>query len=120
MSKMILVVDDDKNVRITLGDILIEKGYKIIEAATEKEALGKIHKENPDLILLDTRLATAMEGDKLCWQIKKVEKLKAKVIIYTGNIDVVDVEKARDAGADDYVMKTEDFSLLLKAIEKLI
>ena len=51
---------------------------------------------------------------------KKMEGLRAKVIVYTGFIDAVDAEKAKAAGADDYVVKTENFSLILKAIKKLV
>jgi DNA-binding response OmpR family regulator len=119
MPKKILIVDDQANVRTILAKILVLKGYDVIEAADDKEALEKVHSEKPDIVLLDTRLGEDMEGDEVCRQIKKVEGLDTKVIVYTGNIDVVDVKKAMDVGADDYVMKTSDFSLLLEAIEKL-
>jgi DNA-binding response OmpR family regulator len=120
MTKKILIVDDNKNARTVLNDILTERGYEVIEATDEKEAMKKVHGEKPDIALLDTRLCEDMEGDKVCRQIKKVEGLDIKIIIYTGNIDVVDVKKAMEVGADDYVMKTADFSFLLEAIEKLI
>ena len=120
MAKKILIVDDQQNVRITLSKILVMKGYDVVEAASGKEALEKVHKEKPGLVLLDTRMPGDLEGYEVCRQIKKVEGADIKVIIYTGNIDAVDAGKARTAGADDYVVKTEDFSHMLETIEKLI
>ena len=120
MAKKILIVDDQQNVRTTLSKILVKKGYEVVEAASGKEALEKVDKEKPDLVLLDTRMPGGSEGDEVCRQIKKVEGSDIKVIIYTGNIDAVDAGKARTARADDYVVKTSDFTYLLEAIKKLI
>ena len=120
MPKTILIADDEVNVRITLGDILKEKGYNVIEASGPQEAIDKIHNEKPDLVLLDTKMPSDSEGDEVCRQIKKKEGLDVKIIIYTGYVDFVDAGKAKEVGADEYVVKTENFSYLLKAIESLI
>ena len=119
MSKTILIVDDELNMRIALADVLVGCGYKVIKAANGKEALDKVHKENPDLILLDTRLP-GIDGDEVCRQIKKVEGLNIKVIVYTGYVDAVDADKARASGADDYIVKTTDISFLLERIKNLL
>ena len=119
MSKTILIVDDEANMRIALADVLVECGYKVIKAANGKEALNKVHKENPDLILLDTRLP-GIDGDEVCRQIKKVEGLNTRIIIYTGYVDTADADKAGASGADDYVVKTTDISLLLGKIKNLL
>ena len=119
MSKTILIVDDELNMRIALADVLVECGYKVIKAANGKEALNKVHKENPDLILLDTRLP-GIDGDEVCRQIKKVEGLNTRIIIYTGYVDTADADKAGASGADDYVVKTTDISLLLGKIKNLL
>ena len=119
MAKTILIVDDDINTRVTLADILTEEGYKIIEAVSGGEALDKVHKENIDLVLMDTRLPDT-NGNEVCRQIKKIEGCNVKVAVYTGYIDAVDVSRARAAGADDYIVKTSDFGEILNAIKGLI
>ena len=118
MGKKILLVDDEPNVRAGLADILRELGYDIIEAGNGQDAIEKVRAVRPDLVLMDTCMP-GMDGIEACRQIKKIEGLTTKVIIYTGYINAVDVTKARLAGADDYEVKTEDFGKLLSAIEKL-
>ena len=118
MDKKILLVDDEPNVRAGLADILRELGYDIIEAGNGQDAIEKARAIRPDLVLMDTCMP-GMDGIEACRQIKNIEGLSTKVIIYTGYINAVDVTKARLAGADDYEVKTEDFGKLLSAIEKL-
>jgi len=116
MSKTILVVDDNPNILTTLADILMEKGYNVVKADSGKKALKKIDRETADLILLDTKMPD-MDGFEICRQIKKVKALSSKVIIYTAHIDAIDVLKAIRSGADDYCIKTDNFSDILKTIE---
>ncbi|MFA4889875.1 MAG: response regulator, partial [Candidatus Omnitrophota bacterium] len=119
MGKKILLVDDEANIRTSLADILEKLGYEVIQAANGQEALEKVDKEKPDLVLVDTKMPD-MDGIEVCRQIKNIEGLNTKVIIYTGYIDAVDVTRARLAGADDYEVKTQDFGKLLSAVKKLI
>lgn len=119
MAKTILIVDDETVARTTLADILVESGYKVVEAANGEEALEKARKENPDLALLDTKLP-GMDGLEICRQIKEVEKLDTKVIVYTGKIDAIDAVRARRLGAADYCVKGVDPSHLIDAVKKLI
>ena len=113
----ILIVDDNENMCTTLADILEEKGYGVTAVHSGEEALDKVRNEKPDVILLDIKLP-GMDGNKTCREIKKILPT-VKVVVYTGYVDAVDAGKARTAGADDFVVKTADFSLLLKAAKKL-
>jgi len=118
MSKRILIVDDDPGVRKTFSGILAERGHTMFEAADGQEAINITQQEKPDVILLDTVLPYAC-GHEICSQIKKMEGINPKIIVYTGHVDAVNAEKAREAGADDYVVKTPDLSYLLGAIENV-
>ncbi len=124
MTKKILLVDDRENVRVTLRDIFENEGYTVVVATRGEEALEMIDKEKPDLALLDTEMDTgipgSMEGFEVCRQIKKVRNLSIKVIIYTGTLGMIDAVKARQMGADDYIIKGEDPAVLVKAVKKLI
>lgn len=117
MGIKILVVDDDANARMSLTDLLIENGYEVVEAATGEEALDRVREVHPDVVLLDTRLPD-IDGNDVCRQIKEMEELTTRVIVYTGYIDAFNAAKARAAGADDYVVRTSDFPLLLEAIKR--
>ena len=118
-NKILLLADDDINTRTSLADILEECGYVIIQAANGQEAIEKARREKPDLVLLDT-VMPGLSGIEVCRQIKQVEQLPCKVIIYTGKIDAIDAVKAREAGADEYCIKGNDPALLIKAIKKII
>jgi len=68
---------------------------------------------------LDTMLPE-MSGLKACYQIKRVEKLPCKVIVYTGKVEAVDSEEAGNCGADYYFVKGSDPVILLATIRKLL
>ena len=82
MPKTILIVDDEPNVRAGLVDILQELGYSIVEAENGQEAIEKARAIKPDLVLLDTSMP-GMDGIEICRQIKQVEKISTRVIVYT-------------------------------------
>jgi CheY-like chemotaxis protein len=115
----ILVVDDDADTLTVLTDLLIEHGYAVVTAANGVEGLKKAKKEKPDLALVDTRLPK-MDGYEVCRQIKEMKGLDARVIMFTAYGDAVNIEKAREVGADDFLAKTEDFANMHRAIKKFL
>jgi len=115
----ILIVDDDAHSRTTLADLLTENEYKVITAADGKEALDKVNKKKPHVVLMDIRLP-GLNGYELCRAIKKIEGSATKIILYTAYIDAVNVSKAKEAGADDFLGKTSGFSNLLIAVNNLL
>ena len=120
MKTKILIVDDDPNVCVSLSSILEFKGYDVDSASSGESALKKLKTFAPNLVLLDTCLPD-IDGVKLCKKIKKANsKNIPKVVIYTGYVDAVDASRAIAAGADDYTVKTGDFSALLELLEKLL
>jgi len=56
MKKKVLVVDDEKNIRMLFRDELEEAGYEVDLAESGKEALDKIDSSPPDLVILDIRM----------------------------------------------------------------
>jgi CheY-like chemotaxis protein len=59
MSKRILVVEDQKDDRQIISDMLVGTGYAITEAEDGEQALAEVAKERPDLILMDIQLPKA-------------------------------------------------------------
>ena len=115
----VLIVDDDRNTLTALTDLIGEDGFNTITAADGKEAVDKVHRENPDIVLMDIRLPK-MDGYEACKHIKEMEGATPKVILYTAYVDAVNVTKAREVGADDFVGKTSDFSTMRTTINNLL
>jgi DNA-binding response OmpR family regulator len=102
MTKTILVADDVESLRTLLRTYLVEEGFRVVTAATGREALLVARQEKPDLIILDLMMpelsgyefmhAYAREGD-------------APIIILTARVDEGDRVLGLELGADDYVTK---------------
>ena len=76
---LILVVDDDPDIRMTLGIVLEENGYKMIEAASCEEGL-KIYKERkPDFLIIDLMMEEVDAGTNF---VKEVRLIDREVPIY--------------------------------------
>lgn len=115
---MILVVDDDNSVRVSLKLLLKRNGYEVVTAATPAEAISFVRGSRPDLVVMDmnyTRTTTGEEGLTLLKQIK-VFHPDVPVILITawGNIPLA-VEGIR-AGAFDFITKPWDNYTLLGRI----
>ena len=117
MKKRILVIEDRESLQKVVKARLQDAGYQVAVASTGAEGLKAVSKFKPDLIVLDVMLPDA-NGFDLCKQIKEKKK-PAKVIIYTGKLEAVDMRRAKQAGADDFTVKTIDFKYLLESIAKL-
>jgi two-component system, OmpR family, KDP operon response regulator KdpE len=101
-SELILILDDNPQIRRALRAILIPQGYTIIDARTGEEALDLIRREQIELILLDVNLP-GMSGIETCKEIRRVGDIP--IIMLTVRNSERDKLQAFDAGADDYVVK---------------
>ena len=94
-------------------------GVAVGPAADGVDGLKMAAEERPDLALVDTRLPK-MDGYEVCRRIKVMKGLDAGVIMFTAYGDAVNVAKAKEVGADDFLAKTEDFANMHRAIKKLL
>ena len=76
MSKKILIVEDDGNIRELLRLYLEREGYEITEAENGEEGVAQWRKVNPDMILLDVMMPV-MDG----WEVCKIIRAESKVPI---------------------------------------
>ncbi|MGD9080646.1 MAG: response regulator [Desulfobacterales bacterium] len=84
MSKKVLVVDDDPDVRLFSVTVLEENGYTPLEAEDGESGLKMIKAEKPDLVILDV-LMPRQSGVRLYRELKTTKALKdLKVIILSG------------------------------------
>ena len=116
MSKRILVVEDQEDLRGVLRDLLSGSGYAVIEAGDGEAGVAKAKSDRPDLILMDIQMPV-IDGYEAIRRIKLDPALKAIPIIAVSSFAMKgDEEKARAAGCDHYVTKPYSPMQLLRLI----
>jgi len=115
--KKVLIIEDEESIQKVLKARLEKAGYDVRLASSGEEGIKAVEEMQPHVIILDVMLPDA-NGFDLCKQIKDMDNF-FKVIIYTGKLEAVDARRARQAGADDFTVKTVDFKYLLESIARL-
>jgi two-component system cell cycle response regulator DivK len=120
MKKRILVVEDQRDNRQILHDLLTNAGFDIVEAENGEEAIAFAQASPPDLILMDIQLPI-LDGYEATRRLKADPDLKSiPIIVVTSYALSGDQEKARLAGCDDYVAKPFSPRLLLTKIKEYV
>lgn len=112
-SALILLVEDDPTVRRSLRTILVDRGFRVIEAETAAEAVARAGEHNPDLVLLDLGLPDR-DGITVVTALRTWSLAPVIVLSARGQED--DKITALDAGADDYLIKPFSANELLARI----
>jgi len=116
MSKRILIVEDQEDLRGVLRDLLSGSGYAVIEAADGQDGVAKAKSEGPDLILMDIQMPV-LDGYEATRQIKADPALAKTPIIAVSSFAMKgDEEKARASGCGHYVTKPYSPLQLLRTI----
>lgn len=117
MPKIILFIEDESALQKTMGDVLRQNGYKIINAFEGETGLNLAKTKNPDLILLDLILPKH-QGLDILKKLKEDPKTKGIPIIVLTNLeDAENISKVSEFGANAYLVKS-NYSLD-EVIEKI-
>lgn len=120
MSKKILVVDDEIELVNVIKIRLEANGYEVISAYDGQEALEKVNKENPDLIILDL-IMPKMDGHKVIAMLKYDQRyMKTPIIIFTGSGVKGNEKFSQDFSPAAYINKPVDSDVLLAKIKELL
>ena len=120
MSKRILVVDDEKDIADTLRFRLEANGYEVVTAYDGQDGLNKAKTVSPDLIVLDLMLPK-IDGYKVCRMLKFDETYKhIPIILFTARVQESDRQTGVKVGADAYITKPFDATVLLAKIKELL
>jgi two-component system, OmpR family, alkaline phosphatase synthesis response regulator PhoP len=112
----ILVVDDDRNIRKLLDFNFTTANHKVLLSRNGSDAVKKAESEKPDLILLDIMMPV-MDGYEACKILKQNEATKnIPVFMLSSKSQIVDLDEAFEAGADDYIIKPFDIEKLENTI----
>jgi signal transduction histidine kinase/DNA-binding response OmpR family regulator/ligand-binding sensor domain-containing protein len=115
----ILVVEDDADLRQYIKSIL-EKEYHVLTCSNGQEALLKVQQQLPDLVLSDVAMPQ-MNGRQLCINIKShATTSHIPVILLSGLSGNENIVQGLEAGADDYITKPFDSSVLLAKIKTVL
>lgn len=115
--KKCLVVDDSKVIRKVACHILETLDFSVEEAGDGSEALEIMKQRVPDVILLDWNMPV-MDGMEFLGAMRALDmKNRPKVIFCTTENDADHIQRAMDAGADEYIMKPFDRETLQSKIE---
>ena len=102
---VILVADDEDDVRELVGMNLRRAGFETLEASDGLEALRTTRQQKPDAIVLDVMMP-GRDGFRVCEEIRKDESLKdIPIIMLTAKGMAEDRIAGLEKGADDYVSK---------------
>jgi CheY-like chemotaxis protein len=115
--KKILVADDDPSILEAIQLILEDAGYEVI-TAVDGEAIYKMEKDYPDLLLLDIWMS-GQDGREICKFLKNRDTTKdIPIVMISANKDTEEI--AKEAGADDFITKPFEMNDLLKKVSKFM
>ena len=114
----VLVVDDEELVRKMVTLWFEREGFSVITADNGTEGLRLAIEEKPDVVLLDIMMP-GLHGFEVCKKIREQPQLSKTIIIMTSARSYKpDLDKAKELGADDYVIKPSDSGNLLQTVNK--
>ncbi|MFG3285607.1 two-component system response regulator CseB [Streptomyces sp. NPDC048111] len=113
----VLVVEDDAVIRRAVQLALERYGYEVCVAGDGLDGLEAFRAGRHDLLILDVMLP-GLDGIGLCRRIR--EESLVPILMMSARSDALDVVAGLEAGADDYVVKPVDISVLVARIRTLL
>lgn len=114
------MVDDEASGRDLLNALLSSQGYRVKSASDGPAALDAIEAGGVDLVLLDLMMAK-MDGVEVCTHVRKTPGTALLPVVFTTSLhDRASRIRAKEAGADDFLVKPIDGLELLVCVERLL
>ncbi|MDR1487119.1 MAG: sigma-54 dependent transcriptional regulator, partial [Deltaproteobacteria bacterium] len=119
MPETILVVDDEKDIRLTLGGLLADEGYLISQASSKAEALERLDVSAPGLVILDLWMGGAEQGFDVLDKIREDYPM-IPVVVISGHGNIETALKAVRNGAFDFIEKPLSADKLLLSVQRAL
>lgn len=119
MQPRILIVDDDRMIRLAARRLLEKEQYEVVEGSDGAEALALAESERPDLLLIDLMMP-GMDGYTAIERIRMRSHLASlPVMVLTSETGSGVEERVLEIGADDYLVKPIEAGILISRIRAL-
>ena len=115
----ILVVDDEKDIRTLIEEILIDEGYRVTSAGDAEEARQQVSSQLPDLVLLDIWMPDT-DGITLLKEWSASGQFDCPVVIMSGHGTVETAVEATRLGAADFIEKPVSIAKLLRTVGNVL
>ncbi len=123
MEQKILIVDDERHIRMLIEQTLEEledEGVEFLTAENGEIAFQIIQKENPQLVFLDVMMPK-MNGMEVCRKVKKELLLdEVYIVLLTAKGQEIDRQKGQEVGADIYMTKPFDPEAILSKAKEVL
>src|SRR5688572_16626775 len=117
---LVLVVDDDKMMRMLVRASLEQAGFAVEEAHDGLDAIAAFKRVRPDIVLLDVIMPN-LDGFAVCARLHELEGGDhVPVLMMTGSNDPDSINRAYEAGAADFVTKPLAWPVLLHRVRYLL
>jgi len=116
----VLVVDDNEDMRLLLGQLVERAGYRALFAGDGRTALLQAQHFHPRLILMDLSLPD-MSGWEAVAQLRQMDEFAdTPIIAVTAHASSVEIERAKAVGCTVHLGKPFDANILLRSITRLL
>lgn len=112
---LVLVVEDDRNVRDLVRANLLARGFAVLTAENGRDGKALAVRESPDLVLVDLMLPGRVDGFELCRDLRAASN--CGIIVLSARGSESDKVRALNLGADDYLTKPFGIDELLARIQ---
>jgi len=120
MSGHVLLADDDSGIRLIARLSLERAGWRVTVAANGREALERVAKERPDIVLLDWMMPD-MDGAEACAQLRSnPETADIPVVFMTAKSQGLEVDRGLALGAKAYIVKPFDALTLGQQLKDIL
>ena len=116
----ILIVDDEKAIRLGLAKCVKKAGYEPVEAADGPEALRLVEEHCPGLVVLDVMMR-GLSGLEVCRMLRQNPRTRPiKVVFLSARGQLKERAEGLEAGGDYYMTKPFEYRELIRVIRELL
>ena len=120
IAKRILIVEDNPGVLRATSFILEKEGYEVLTAVDGLGGLKMAKEENPDLLILDVMLP-GIDGFEICHRLRaNSQTAQLPILMFSAKGQQADKDTGLKVGADEYLTKPVERSVLISKVEALL
>jgi excisionase family DNA binding protein len=116
---LVLIVDDDEQVREYVRVNLEAEGYSVREAGNAEEGLLAVEESQPDLVLLDVMMPQ-VDGWQMLQQLQERHGEAVPVVMFSGKADAATADEVAERGARGFIGKPFDPGQLIEKTKQLL